>query len=126
AVHDTGVFALDGSIVHQTPSDGTYDWQAGPGGAGLFTAAGARAVTPVFNLDGTLSGATGPLLASTWIDDPLANDPSYFNSNKDISPIGTGVPQEWGCGSQNTPTPKDNIQHAYAGLFQVPANGSPE
>jgi len=53
AVHDTGMFELDGNIVHNGTA--TYDW------ASLFDAGGNRIVTPDPN--------NGPLLASGFVSD---------------------------------------------------------
>ncbi|HEX2894362.1 MAG TPA: LPXTG cell wall anchor domain-containing protein [Marmoricola sp.] len=101
AVHDTGMFELDGNIAHTGAA--TYDW------GNLFTSAGARAVTP--------DPENGPLLASDFNADATDPDPSYFTSNKDIQGIG-----DWGCTTLNNPTPKDDLQNAYAALVQVPAD----
>jgi len=101
AVHDTGMFELDGNIAHNGTA--TYDW------GNLFTASGARAVTP--------DPDNGPVLASDFNADAADPDPTYFTSNKDIEAIG-----DWGCTTLNNPTPKDDLQNAYAALVQVPAN----
>jgi uncharacterized repeat protein (TIGR01451 family)/LPXTG-motif cell wall-anchored protein len=100
AVHDTGKFELDGNIAHNGTA--TYDW------GNLFTASGERAVTPDPN--------NGPLLASDFNADAADPDPTYFTSNKDIEAIG-----DWGCTTLNNPTPKDDLQNAYAALVQIPS-----
>jgi uncharacterized repeat protein (TIGR01451 family) len=105
AVHDTGMFELDGNIVHNAGSTPPYDW------ASLFDAAGHQVVTP--------DPVNGPLLASTFIADATTPDATYFTQNgagvKDIQPIAN-----WGCKTQNNPTPKDDLQNAYAALVQIP------
>ena len=105
AVHDTGLFELDGNIIH----DGlqTYDW------GNLFNPNGTRAVTP--------DPVNGPLLATAFVNDSATPDTSYVsNSSKDGNDLPT-----WQCGSVNNPTAKDNILHSYAALVQVPA-GAPD
>jgi hypothetical protein len=75
AVHDTGMFELDGNTAHAgaTPP---YDWES------LFDAAGNRVTAP--------DPINGPLLASTFVHDSALPDQSYFTSNKDIQPIASG------------------------------------
>jgi hypothetical protein len=105
AVHDTGVFELDGNIAHDGTS--TYDW------GNLFNASGQSIVAP-----------NAVLLNSTFLKDYAVPDPTYFSSNgggvKDVNPI-----SNWGCVTINNPTPKDNLQNAYAAFVQVPA-GAPD
>ena len=106
AVHDTGVFELDGNIVHNGTA--TYDW------GNLFTAAGAQAVVP----------PTGALLSSTFLKDAATPDASYFSSNgagvKDIDAIAN-----WGCKTQSNPLAKDDLLNAYVAFTQIPA-GAPD
>ena len=85
AVHDTGMFELDGNIV-LTGDNATYDW------GNLFDAAGGQAVTP--------DPDNGPLLASTFVADSADPDHTYFTSNKDIEPI---EGRNWGCTELNNP-----------------------
>jgi uncharacterized repeat protein (TIGR01451 family) len=101
AVHDNGMFELDGN----TASNGTalYDWES------LFGANGQQLITP--------NPVTGPVLADVFVKDYATPDPTYFTSNKDIEPIAN-----WGCTTINNPTPKDDLMNAYAALIQVPAN----
>ena len=108
AVHDTGMFELDGNIVHDSATTPPYDW------ASLFGPTGNQLITPDPN--------NGPLLASVFVKDFATPDPTYFGSNKDTQPINTGVPQEWSCVSLNNPLAKDDLQNAYAALVQIPAN----
>ena len=64
AVHDTGMFELDGNIVHDSATTPPYDWSS------LFGAGGARLITP--------DPINGPLLADVFVDDTSAGDTSYF------------------------------------------------
>src|SRR5882757_6292944 len=107
AVHDTGLFELDGNIAHNAPAPLPYDW------ASLFDASGNRLVTP--------DPLNGPLLASTFASDAATPDQTYFTSNKDIQPIASGQ-QHWGCDPINNPLNKDDLLHTYAALVDVPAN----
>jgi uncharacterized repeat protein (TIGR01451 family) len=103
AVHDTGMFELDGNVGHDAATTLPYDW------ASLFGAGGSRLVTP--------DPDNGPLLASGFISDAAVADSSYFASNKDTEPIAN-----WGCTVVNNPTNKDDLLNAYAALIQIPAN----
>ena len=82
AVHNTGMFELDGNIAHDAGSTPPYDW------ASLFDASGNPTVTA--------DPINGPLLASTFVHDSAVPDQSYFTSNKDIQPIASGA-QHWAC-----------------------------
>jgi uncharacterized repeat protein (TIGR01451 family)/LPXTG-motif cell wall-anchored protein len=103
AVHDNGMFELDGNTTQNDATPPPYDWE------GLFNASGNQIVTP--------DPDNGPVLASTFIKDTTTPDVSYFQSNKDIEPISA-----WGCGPINNPTNKDDLQNSYAALIQVPNN----
>jgi uncharacterized repeat protein (TIGR01451 family) len=107
AVHDNGMFELDGNTVHNSATTPPYDWND------LFDASGNRIVTP--------DPINGPILADTFVSDSALPDQSYFTSNKDIQPIASGV-QHWGCDPINNPLDKDNLLNAYAALIQVPAD----
>jgi uncharacterized repeat protein (TIGR01451 family) len=109
AVHDNGMFELDGNTVHNSVPTPPYDWNS------LFDASGNRLVTP--------DPDNGPVLASTFVKDTALPDQSYFTSNKDIQPIASGQ-QHWGCDPINNPLAKDNLLNAYAALVQVPANAA--
>jgi hypothetical protein len=103
AVHDTGMFELDGNIAHDAGTARPYDW------ASLFDASGDQLVTPDLN---------GPLLASGFFGDAAQPDKSYFAaSDKDIDGIGT-----WDCKTQNNVLNKDDLQNAYAAVIKVPAD----
>ena len=101
AVHDNGMFELDGNTVNNGTA--LYDWND------LFGANGQQLITP--------DPVNGPVLADVFVKDAATPDPTYFTSNKDIQPIAS-----WGCTTQNTPTPKDDLANAYAALIQVPAD----
>ena len=103
AVHDNGMFELDGNTVHNSANTPPYDWQS------LFDASGDQVITP--------DPDNGPVLASTFIQDTTTPDSSYFESNKDIEPISA-----WGCGPINNPLNKDDLQNSYAALVVVPNN----
>ena len=109
AVHDNGMFELDGNTAHNSVTTPPYDWNS------LFDSSGNRLITP--------DPINGPLLADTFVTDTALPDQSYFTSNKDIQPIKSG-PQHWGCDPINNPLAKDNLFHAYATLVQVPANAA--
>src|SRR5215475_5009209 len=64
AVHDTGMFELDGNVVHDSATTPPYDWTS------LFGATGNRLIAP--------DPINGPLLARTFVDDTDATDTSYF------------------------------------------------
>ena len=64
AVHDTGVFELDGNVVHNAATIPPYDW------TNLFGPTGNQLVTP--------DPVNGPLLASVFVDDTDAIDTTYF------------------------------------------------
>src|SRR5437763_1603226 len=88
AVDITGQFEMDGNLVQHALVAPPYDW------ASLFDANGAK-VAP----------APATMIASAFAKDTATPDPTYFTSNKDINPIGTGTPQDWGCDPVNNPTP---------------------
>src|SRR5262245_29104850 len=97
AVHDLGVFELDGNTALGARTPPTFDWE------GLFDGSGNQTVTP----------GTDGLLASTFLPDAARPDHSYFaRSDKDIRDIST-----WRCKSVNQPTPKDDLLNAYAAAF---------
>jgi uncharacterized repeat protein (TIGR01451 family) len=106
AVHDTGMFQLDGNPVNSSSTTPPYDWN------NLFDANGNQLITP--------DPINGPILASAFVKDYAKPDPTYFTSNKDIEPIAN-----WGCTTINNPTAKDDLQNAYAALVQIP-NGAPD
>src|SRR6478736_2533972 len=62
AVHDNGMFELDGNTVNNGTA--VYDWND------LFDASGNRIATP--------DPINGPLLADTFVSDAAVPDQSYF------------------------------------------------
>jgi uncharacterized repeat protein (TIGR01451 family) len=106
AVDNTGQFEMDGNIAQQAATAPPYDWGT------LFNSSGVQTVTP--------DPVNGPLLASQFVVDTATPDSSYFASNKDIETV-----SQWGCGPINNPSNKDDIQNAYAAIYQIPA-GAPE
>ena len=81
AVHDNGMFELDGNTVHNSATTPPYDWNS------LFNSSGNRLITP--------DPVNGPLLADGFFSDAATPDNTYFTSNKDINPIASGA-QHWG------------------------------
>jgi uncharacterized repeat protein (TIGR01451 family) len=110
AVHDNGMFELDGNTTHDSATTPPYDWNS------LFGSSGQRLITP--------DPVNGPLLADAFFADAAVPDQTYFTSNKDTQPIHSGV-QHWGCAPINNPLAKDDLQNAYAALVQVP-QGAPD
>jgi Domain of unknown function DUF11 len=102
AVDNTGQFEMDGNIVQDAAVAPPYDW------ASLFDSSGNK-ITP----------KPATLLDSVFVKDAATPDNTYFTSDKDTYPIGTGG-TEWGCSPQATPTPKDDIQNTYAAVFKIP------
>ena len=106
AVHDNGMFELDGNIAHNSATTPPFDW------ASLFDASGNQLVAPDLN---------GPLLASGFFSDAAQPDPSFFaGSVKDLDSIGS-----WDCKTQNNVLDKDDLENAYAAVVKVPA-GAPD
>jgi len=104
AVHDNGMFELDGNIKHGSLTAPPYDW------ASLFDSGGNRIIAP----------PSGALLADDFLADFTNPDATYFSSNgggvKDVNPI-----SNWGCTTIHNPTAKDNLLNSYAALIQVPS-----
>ncbi|HYU03906.1 MAG TPA: hypothetical protein VEL02_08700, partial [Jatrophihabitantaceae bacterium] len=107
AVHNSGMFELDGNIEHNAAATPPYDWDS------LFDASG-NATEPADPI-------SGPLLASTFVHDSAVPEQSYFAEDKDINPIASGA-QHWGCGPVNNAQDKDDILNAYAALVRIPAD----
>ncbi|MEN3340634.1 MAG: hypothetical protein V7644_38 [Actinomycetota bacterium] len=100
AVHDLGLFELDGNTAHNSATTPPYDWES------IFDASG-----------GTKTISDPHFLLAQFNSDWVTPDTSYFaSSNKDIDDVST-----WQCKSVNNPTPKDEISNAYAALFQAPS-----
>ena len=64
AVHDNGMFELEGNVVHNAATTPPYDWTS------LFGATGNQLITP--------DPINGPVLASAFVDDTDAIDTTYF------------------------------------------------
>jgi hypothetical protein len=104
AVHDLGLFELDGNTADSTPNNAPYDWES------VFDSSGNQVLT---------SAIEPRLLTATFSADAATPDTSYFaSSNKDIDDVST-----WECGVRNNPLNKDDILNAYAALFKNTANG---
>src|SRR3954469_1174237 len=67
AVHDNGMFELDGNTVHNSATTTPYD------GNSLFGATANKLITP--------DPINGPLLADVFVSDAAKPDQSYFTSN---------------------------------------------
>ncbi|MDT4932464.1 MAG: hypothetical protein QOK11_356 [Pseudonocardiales bacterium] len=106
AVHDTGMFELDGNVGHDAATTPPYDW------ASLFAADGSRLVTP--------DADTGPVLASGFVSDLVASDTTYFAGG---TKIGDAI-HTWSCGGPAA-NAKTSVNYTYASLIHVPA-GAPD
>src|SRR3954447_15161334 len=106
AVHDTGVFELDGNVVHNAATTPPYDW------TNLFGATGNQLVTP--------DPVNGPLLASVFVDDTDAIDTTYFAGGTKIDdPI-----HNMACGGPAA-NDKTSLDFVYAANVHVPV-GAPD
>ena len=117
AVHDTGVFQLDGnadqSVVSGYPA-GTEDWTS-------ICKANASTCTSSGKFD--IAGApTTSSEKSTFVTDAFnASSDNIYKGGTDDADISNW---QW---KQATPSPnKADLEHAYAAQYQIPANGSPE
>src|SRR5262245_50901258 len=106
AVHDTGMFELDGNVVHNSASTPPYDWTS------LFGATGNKLITP--------DPINGPVLASAFVDDTDATDTSYFAGGTKID----DRVHDMGCGGPAA-NDKTSMDFVYTALIQVPA-GAPD
>src|SRR5260370_414858 len=102
AVHDNGMFELDGNMKHSSLTTPPYDW------ASLFDSSGNRIITP----------PSGALLADDFLADFANPDATYFSSNgggvKDVNPI-----SHWSCTTIHNPTAKDNLLNSYSALAHL-------
>ena len=106
AVHDTGMFELDGNVVHNAATTPPYDWTS------LFGAGGTQLVTP--------DPSNGPILADTFVDDTDAVDNTYFAGGTKITdPI-----HKMACGGPAANS-KTSMDYVYVALAQIPA-GAPD
>ncbi len=103
AVHDNGMFELDGNVVHDSLTTPPYDW------TDLFDAGGTPLITP--------DPINGPVLASAFVDDTDAVDTSYFGGGTKID----DQVHNMSCGGPAA-NDKTSMDYVYASLIQVPAN----
>src|SRR4051812_40593738 len=103
AVHDNGMFELDGNVVQNSATTPPYDWTS------LFGAGGTQLVAP--------DPINGPVLASAFVDDTDAVDTSYFAGGTKID----DRVHDMGCGGPAA-NDKTSMDFVYVALIQVPAN----
>jgi uncharacterized repeat protein (TIGR01451 family) len=103
AVHDNGMFELEGNVVHDSQTTPPYDWTS------LFGAGGTQLITP--------DPINGPVLASAFVDDTDAVDTSYFGGGTKID----DQVHNMTCGGPAA-NDKTSMDYVYASLIQVPAN----
>ncbi|MFL5916973.1 MAG: hypothetical protein ACJ752_15235, partial [Gaiellaceae bacterium] len=103
AVHDNGMFELDGNVVHNAATTPPYDWTS------LFGATGNQLVTP--------DPINGPLLASAFVDDTDAVDNTYFAGGTKID----DQVHNMQCGGPAA-NDKTSMDYVYVSLVQVPNN----
>src|SRR6266550_6774369 len=106
AVHDNGMFELDGNVVHNAATTPPYDWTS------LFGATGNKLITP--------DPVNGPVLADTFVDDTDAIDTTYFAGGTKID----AQIHNMACGGPAA-NDKTSMDFVYAALVQVPA-GAPD
>src|SRR6476659_1903372 len=106
AVHDNGMFELDGNVVHNSATTPPYDWTS------LFGATGNQLIAP--------DPITGPVLASTFVDDTDAIDNTYFAGGTKID----DQVHNMGCGGPAA-NDKTSMYYVYVALIQVPP-GAPD
>jgi uncharacterized repeat protein (TIGR01451 family) len=106
AVHDTGMFELDGNVVRNAATPPPYDW------TDLFGASGNQLITP--------DPINGPVLADTFVNDTDAIDNTYFAGGTKIDDRVHNM--ECGGPAANDKTSMDFV---YAAMIQVPA-GAPD
>src|SRR6476646_5199961 len=106
AVHDNGMFELDGNVVHNSATTPPYDWTS------LFGATGNQLIAP--------DPITGPVLASTFVDDTDAIDNTYFAGGTKID----DQVHNMGCGGPAA-NDKTSMDYVYVALIQVPP-GAPD
>jgi hypothetical protein len=119
AVHDAGVFQLDGNAQTSVDSNPTAleDWD-------LICKANPSTCT--FKETYTPPGGTTTATASSHVDDGSLNGTIFHGNSKDTGNIDTW---RWKNDAGGLPD-KDNLLHAYAARYQIPAsddcpNGSP-
>ncbi len=103
AVHDNGMFELDGNVVHNSATTPPYDWTS------LFGATGNQLIAP--------DPINGPVLASTFVDDTDSVDTTYFAGGTKID----DRVHNMACGGPAA-NDKTSMDYVYAALIQVPQN----
>src|SRR3954447_16274891 len=106
AVHNTGMFELEGNVVHNAATTPPYDWTS------LFGASGNRLVTP--------DPVNGPVLASVFVNDTDAIDTTYFAGGTKID----DQVHNMQCGGPAA-NDKTSMDYVYVSLLQVP-NDAPD
>jgi len=106
AVHDNGMFELEGNVVHNAATTPPYDWTS------LFGATGNQLITP--------DPINGPVLASAFVDDTDAVDNTYFAGGTKID----DRVHDMQCGGPAA-NDKTSMDYVYVSLVQVP-DGAPD
>ena len=106
AVHDTGMFELEGNVVHNAATTPPYDWTS------LFGATGNKLITP--------DPVAGPVLADTFVNDTDAIDTTYFAGGTKID----DQVHNMQCGGPAA-NDKTSMDFVYAAMIQVP-DGAPD
>src|SRR5256885_3811424 len=106
AVHDNGMFELDGNVVHDAATTQPYDWTS------LFGATGNQLITP--------DPVNGPVLASAFVNDTDAIDTTYFAGGTKID----DQIHNMGCGGPAAHD-KNSIGFVYAAPGHGPATAPP-
>ena len=103
AVHDNGMFELEGNVVHNAATTPPYDWTS------LFGATGNKLITP--------DPVNGPVLADTFVNDTDAVDTTYFAGGTKID----DQVHNMACGGPAA-NDKTSMDFVYAAMVQVPTN----
>src|SRR6478735_2933940 len=103
AVHNTGMFELEGNVVHNAATTPPYDWTS------LFGATGNQLITP--------DPVNGPVLASVFVNDTDAIDTSYFAGGTKIN----DQIHNMACGGPAA-NDKTSMDFTYAAMIHIPAN----
>src|SRR3954453_9911531 len=106
AVHNTGMFELEGNVVHNAATTPPYDWTS------LFGASGNRLVTP--------DPVNGPVLASVFVNDTDGIDKRYFAGGTKID----DQIHNMGCGGPAA-NDKTSMDFVYAAMIHIPP-GAPD
>ena len=101
AVHNTGMFELDGNVVHNAATTPPYDWTS------LFGASGNQLITP--------DPVNGPVLASVFVNDTDAIDTTYFAGGTKID----DQVHNMACGGPAA-NDKTSMDFVYAANIHIP------